>query len=363
MDASIYENNSQEEPENSIYKISNFSFNLLKHNNYIKQKNLINYPDYISKKDEKYINKQMKYCICKIKCDEHFGTGFFCKINDYPINQNILSVLITSNNILGKKEISYGKYIYLSTDDESYSKSIKIDDSRLTYIDKIYNITIIELKKEDDLDVCGLEIDSELYKSESLKKYVQKTVYLIYYSDSIYSESSFGIIKSISLDNYNIKHTCKNGLGALGCPILNIQNFKLIGILKENNCFSGTLIIGPIHKFNSIHKFKKNAFLLKTVKERENEEQIEIIEENDKCVLIQYGEFNSYGILCSGNSIFADIEKIFYIKFPEFYGTNNIFLRDGKKIEKNLTVDENKCGDGFPIRFIQTNENSDYYYI
>ncbi len=346
------------EKKSNIYKMTNFSFCLEKSCDYIKQKNLINHPDYISIKDEREkINKQMQYCICKIKTDTKFGTGFFCKINDYQDNQNYLSVLITSNEILGKNEISWGKHIYLSINDESNSYEIIIDDSRLTYIDESYNITIIELKEIDHLtNICGLEIDSEAYNSESLNQFVQKSIYLLYYSDWNYSDYTCGKIKSISLDNYSFKYACQNHKGGLGCPILNMLNFKVIGILKNNNNLSGTFILGPIIKFNTIHKLKKNDFLLKTIEEKDNEEPIEIIEVNDKCVF--FHDFN-VAIPCSGNSIFAEVEKILYKKYPEYYDINNKFMINGKIIEKNLTVDENKCGDGYPIILMDKSERSD----
>ena len=345
-------NNSQEKLENN--KITNDSLNLANDNNYIKQKHIIDHPDYISKKDEQYINKQMKYCICKIKSDKNFGTGFFCRINpnqmkDNNYSYNYFPVLITSNQILGKNEISYGKCIDFSIDDESYSYKIIIDDSRFTYIDELYNITIIEIKKEDQLNICGLEIDLEVYKSESLTKFAQRTIYLIYYSDSIYSEDSFGIIKSISLDNFTIKHTCKHNKGALGCPILNLQNFKVIGIQKNknNNCFLGTFIY-PILKSLAILNLKKYSFILKTIEEKEY----------DRCVFFcDLFSFFNIRIPCSGDNIFVQVEKILYEKCAQYKNTKNIFIKNKKIIGKYDTVDENQCGDGLPVFIISENKN------
>ena len=339
---------------NNIYKISKFSFELLKNHNYMKQINLNGLPNYIKKNDEIYINKQKKYCICKITCGNIFGTGFFCKIEDYENINGYISVLITSNQILGKKEITYGNVIFLSVDNSSFSYKIIIDDSRFTYIDEENNITIIELNNEDGLDnICGLEIDSEFYKSELIEQYRKKTIYLIYYSDSEFSENSFGVIQSISLDNHLIKIKCKIKKGALGCPILNLQNFKVIGIQldnQNNKNIKGMLIKGLIQNFNKIYENKKKGFILKSIEEKENEVQKEIIEENDKCVFfINLHSHLEVGIPCSGNSIFEDVENQFYKKCPEYCNKNIIFYKNGKKIEKHKTVDENNCGDGLPV--------------
>ena len=358
MDTSDTKIKSYYKCEKNTYKISKYCFNLLSNSNYIRQKNIIDHPDYISKKDEKTIDKQMKYSICKIKCHENYGTGFFCTINEYPDNKNSLSVLVTSNKILGKAEISHGSHIFLSINDESYFYRIIMDNSRLSFIDENYNITIIEIKKEDKMDVCGLELDYDSFESKSLDEFKQRTVYLIYYSDSIYSEHSFGIIKSISLDNYIIKHTCKYNTGALGCPILSLKNFKVIGVQvddKTKNSFLGKLIKGPIQNFFSLHKLKKNYFILKTIEEIEKEEAKENAEKKRCVFFTSKNQYLNLAILCSGETVFADVEKMLYERCPEYYDEGNIFIKNGILIDKNLTVDENQCGDGLPITLLNQN--------
>ena len=43
-------------------------------------------------------------------------------------------------------------------------------------------------------------------------------------------EYSSGAIKNISLDNYNIQHYCPSEKGSIGSPIINLTNYKVIGI-------------------------------------------------------------------------------------------------------------------------------------
>lgn len=348
------------------FKRTNFYFSFLAKDNYIRQLLLIDRPMYISKDEEIYIRKQMKYCICKLECENHSGTGFFLKIHDSPENEYYLPVLITSNKILGKNEISNGNYIKIFVDDEKYFFTIIIDDSRLTFIDESYGITVVELK-EENLPICALEIDPEVFKSESIKEFNQKTVYLIFYPETIYSDYSLGVIKSISLDGYFIKHTCKNPLLALGCPIINLKTFKVIGIHKQNqnntNIFYGIFIKGLIQNFFRRKILYNNRIIMKTIEELEKEEDIEIIQEHSKCVLFRdFSPELTFGIPCKGNTIFSDVENLFYDKYPQYKNACIKFIKDGKEIKRNLTVDQNECGDGLPVIINKQENISENYH-
>ena len=93
------------------------------------------------------IQKQTKTDICKIKCnDGRYGTGFFCLI-PFPDKFNLLPVLITNNQILPKNEISKNSVIKFSLNNDEKNIEIKIDESRKTYSNEQYGITMIEMKK------------------------------------------------------------------------------------------------------------------------------------------------------------------------------------------------------------------------
>jgi len=103
----------------------------------------------------------MENCICKIflKNDE-IGIGFLCK---FSINNNVLPVLITNNNILNN--INHNKYIKLNFNNEI--KEIKIDNSRKIRHDKNKDITIIEIKPNRDKIYNYLELDENyIYQNE-----------------------------------------------------------------------------------------------------------------------------------------------------------------------------------------------------
>ena len=88
----------------------------------------------------------MKNYICKIYTDNEANQiGFFCYI---PYKNKKISVLITNNNAINEKNIKKNKTIklLLYNDLENKDIDIFINDNRFIYINKEYNISIIEIK-------------------------------------------------------------------------------------------------------------------------------------------------------------------------------------------------------------------------
>ena len=108
------------------------------------------------------ISKQMKKSVCKIKINNISGTGFFCYI---PFDSIDLPVLATNNHILNETNISKGKVINISLNDNEFLCKLFIDESRITYSNEKYDITFIEIKKNDNLFMVSfLNIDKEIFK-------------------------------------------------------------------------------------------------------------------------------------------------------------------------------------------------------
>ena len=88
-----------------------------------------------------------------------------------------------------------------------------------------------------------------------------KNIYVIHYDFGKGSSFSFGLIKSIE-DN-NIKHYCTTDKGASWCPIINKDNYKVVGILRgyerkdKTYIILWTIIYYPIKDFNNKKKFEK----------------------------------------------------------------------------------------------------------
>ena len=182
---------------------------------------------------EKIIN-QMKKNICKIKIGENQGTGFFCKI-PFPDRDNSLKVLITNNHIINE-EILYknNQKISIYIKEEKKLKYLNLDN-RIKYTNKKeeYDITIIELKDEDEINNF-LELDdkiiNDIIKNENENNdYIDKTFYIIQYPEGELSVS-YGIMSAIyEKQKYKFIHKCSTKKGSSGSPILNLKN-KIIGI-------------------------------------------------------------------------------------------------------------------------------------
>ena len=199
--------------------------------------------------------RQSENCSCKIKLkDGGSGTGFFSLI-PFPDKTMKLRTLMTNHHVLGKSDIEIGKQIQFSINNEKKQFNIVIDEKRKVYTNKAFDITIIEIKKEDGIkDDSYLDIDDQIFEEE-IQNFINKSIYLLHYPKGGDANISQGVIKTISIDGYNIHHLCSTDVGSSGTPILYLHNNKLIGIhkggeKKQKNWNCGTLLKLPIEKFN-----------------------------------------------------------------------------------------------------------------
>ena len=196
---------------------------------------------------------QMKNCVCKIK-HKIVGTGFFCKI-PFPDNFHFLPVLITCNHVLDEDSIAQGNEINFTLNNDKIPNSIIINNSRMLYTSKEKDITIIEIKPQEDLidQKSFLEVDKNIYEANP-EEYIENPVYLNHYQEG--KEVNYSLGKIIKVGGYDIKHNCETDEGSSGSPILNLKNFNVVGVHKgyANKLNFGTLIKIPIEEFNELHK-------------------------------------------------------------------------------------------------------------
>ena len=149
----------------------------------------------------------LENCICKIKTKNlnGYGLGFLCKI-PFPGKSHLLPVLITNDHILEKDDISIGNNITILLKNSDEEKKIKIDKSRKTYSNDIYNITIIELKK-NELGNSFLEIDNNHNKKDI------KNIYMLNYLNGS-TKISLGEIHFINGNNSSFIHLCQTKIGS-----------------------------------------------------------------------------------------------------------------------------------------------------
>ena len=174
------------------------------------------------------IIEQMKKNICKIKIGQKQGTGFFCKI-PFPSKYYMKPVLITSSYLINEEILNNEEEIIIKIEEDIDIKTINLKN-RMKYINKLYNIAIIELI--DDYNITNyLELDERIINNKDIDN-KNENIYIIQYPEGKLSVS-YGIINNI-FNKYKFKHNCSTKEGAIGSPILNMNN-KVIGIHTENN--------------------------------------------------------------------------------------------------------------------------------
>ena len=193
------------------------------------EKHIEQYPAIISLEKSKKINEQIQNCICKIYIG-YTGTGFFCYIKNKKTNQQI-PVMITNNHVIDENYLNQNKSIKISFNEEKVFKDIKLNNKKI-YTNKNLDITIIEIKNEDEINNNRfLEIDERIYQDNNPEVFfINKSAYVIQYPKDIGASVSYGIITGINIDNNKIYHFCITDKGSSGSPILNLESNKIIGV-------------------------------------------------------------------------------------------------------------------------------------
>ena len=207
------------------------------------------------------VMEQMKKCVCKIKLKNIQGTGFFCKIPFPDINKR-LPVIITNNHIINEELLNTkGSKIIIDIKEEDSLKEISLDN-RITFTNREYDITLIEIKETDNinnyLELDDIIIDDILNNNNKNMVYIDNEVYIIEYPEGKLSISS-GQVNDIFEDKkYIFLHQCRTKAGSAGSPILNISNNKVIGVHHsalhnpKNNRRKATFLNYPIKEFIKI---------------------------------------------------------------------------------------------------------------
>ena len=240
-------------------------------------------PPSVSMQDLKKLSKVINKAICKITSGEgnRIGTGFFCNVMLEEWNQSRLRVLITNSHLLNPDDIERGKKLTLSTNNDEENYEIEIDNDRETYTSDKYELTIIEIKKDDKIKGDSfLDIDEHIFDPNYNLK--DKQIILLHYPQGNEENISYGSIKNIGKNGYEIEHLCSSDYGSSGGPLINATDFKVIAIHKgasiNHNYNYGTLLKDPIIEFKKIFDNKENK---KDNKNEKNEDYVnEIIDKN-----------------------------------------------------------------------------------
>ena len=205
------------------------------------------YPQPVTREKLGIIMAQMANCVIKILKGDKKGTGFLAFI---PVNDKKMPVLITCNHILDEKDISLNQIIKFTINNKIVK--IIIDKNRKCYTNKIYDVTIIEIKGNENISFNSfLEINNENLVYTEKK---EMSIYLLN-NDSdgciIFLE---GVLKFNNKSSYNLIYNCSSQAGSSGCPILKLLSHKVIGIHLGNSQKEaiGVNINYPIKDFISI---------------------------------------------------------------------------------------------------------------
>ena len=216
----------------------------------------------ISIKQTHMILKQLKGSICKIYNEKEKATAFFCII---PFGGKSIPTLITSYHIIDEKYCLDHQKITITLNDNDNEKHIiiPINDLRKKYFSEKHDIAIIQITKKDEIQPLFLELDESIFQEKDEKYFKNKAIYNISYPKGVSAMISYGLIKEI--DGYKINHLCSPERGSTGCPIINLDNHKVLGLnVRENknkdDFFNiGYLIRKPINEF--ISEMKKRSYL------------------------------------------------------------------------------------------------------
>ena len=211
----------------------------------------------VTKQCTKKILNQMENSFYKININEGKSIiGIFSHFKNKNINIPVL--------IINK----YIKY-------ENIGKSIKVfinDDYQIIrlgnvkYHNEEYNITILEIIENKNININYLEIDDLLYENDSEMYYSNESIYTIHYNNKNNILVSYNSIKEInnSIIIYNYKTDSKYDFNIT----FSSNNNKIIGINKSNINNKCILIKYLINEF--ILEYKSSNKYINSIKNIKN---------------------------------------------------------------------------------------------
>ena len=179
---------------------------------------------------------------------------FFTKIK-YK-TRNIL-VMITNYQIINYT-VNNNDYINVYIN----NNLTRIEFEKIKYFNKEYNLAVIQIKENNNINY--FELDEYLYLKESESFYYNESIYILNYNNKRDITVTYGIIKHIiNSEIIYSSYLNKNNNNIL--PIFNLSNNKLIGIFTHNNNYinkglSFKFIITKIIKEYNIIKLEKNEW-------------------------------------------------------------------------------------------------------
>lgn len=209
------------------------------------------------------INKQIQKSLCKIKINNKIkSTAFFCYI-PHPDEKNLLPVIIATNYAFTPNDITLDSKIEIIIKNGKESFNLNMNEDRKICPDPDFGITIIEIKENESKENKFLYIDEDINDDNLNDDY--KDIYLMYYSKDNKEKFVEGNNIKIGDRGKCIEFETKIDEEIQSGPIMNLANFRVIGIYNrekdKNNSKKGQFILESINNFNknenSIYNFFK----------------------------------------------------------------------------------------------------------
>ena len=186
---------------------------------------------------------EMEKSMCKISYLTNdgyqvYGTGFFCKIDNFPIKY----ALFTNNHVLNESRIELGCTISFEYLEKPFfgsyrpvNKQITITENRNRFTNQELDYTCIELLESDGIENF-FDIEPQVYSKDKIS-FLNNDIFVLQYPNGRNISFSYGKIKSFEDDYF--KHDASTEGGSSGSPIVRKTNVKnIIGIhhstLREN---------------------------------------------------------------------------------------------------------------------------------
>ena len=215
-----------------------------------------NYPKSVSKECTENILNQMDNIIYKMENhNEKLGTGFFCKLN---YNNNIFPVLITSYQIINEKYILNNNSIEVSLNENK----ISVEFGLTKYMNKKYNLSVIEIIQDKNEKINFIEIDKNIYEKDAEDLLNKNSIYIIHCKEEknkLDKFVSYGVIDCMNDIKLKLLCNMNSNLNGYSFPIFNLSNNKLIGIYNNDDKFKndGIFMKYIIKEFLEEYKYKK----------------------------------------------------------------------------------------------------------
>ena len=260
----------------------------------------------LTKQCMKKILEQMENSIYKIKGkDKKFGIAFFSKIK---IRKIIIPIILTNYRIIDEQYIQNNNGIEIQINNKL--KKIRFNDRRFKYINKEYDLTVIEIKESKKIKINFFDIDEAVYLNNSEMLYNKESIYIMHNNNENEISISLGKIKYLNTSEIIcFSNKIKNDNIS---PIFNLSNNKLIGILKSNSkyyikgLFLKLIINEFINLYKANHKMKNEIDILVKVEKKDINKEIyflnkeysdynknHYVKQNDYYNLKELNEFNT----------------------------------------------------------------------